>query len=141
MAVMKDNANFQVLNPPQNIPNYWNVNSTSLALKTSYGNISFLFTGDIEAPAEEEILRTGAAKLGATVMQIPHHGSATSSTAEFLNAVRPEYAVIQLGKDNGYGFPNRNVLERLNEVRAKIFRTDQDGAVEFETDGTNIFVE
>ena len=70
-----------------------------------------------------------------TVLQIPHHGSATSSTQGFLDAIHPQYAVIQAGENNRYGFPKREVVERLHNLNIKLFRTDKDGAITFETDG------
>ena len=131
------------LSPPENIPQDWNMNDTSLVTKIVYGGTSFLLTGDIEAKAEEQLLNdklVTAYGSRFTVFQVPHHGSSTSTTPEFLEAVRPEYAVIQCGEKNRYGFPNAGVLERLTKVGAKIYRTDVSGAVTFKTDGRTLKV-
>ena len=78
--------------------------------------------------------------LKADVMRIAHHGSNTASTMEFLRAVQPEYAVISVGKDNGYGHPHQEVLERLTDIDAKILRTDELGTIIMKSDGKTITV-
>ena len=110
-----------------------NLNNASLVTKITYGDISFLLTGDIEEDAEKFLSKTLIIDYRSqiTVLQISHHGSATSTTETLLNAFRPEYAVIQCGRNNRYGFPNKQVLERLRERGVKIFRTDFQGAITF----------
>ena len=134
-------AEVQVLAPmPGYIPAAEAKNDDSLVLRLSYGSRSFLLTGDVERPVEQwmveenEIERTD-------VLKTPHHGSRTSSTAPFLDAVSPAFAVISLGFENSYGFPNRDVLERLRERGVMVFRTDLDGLVSIRTDGRRLRVE
>lgn len=85
----------------------------------SYGNFSCIFTGDIEKIAERQILeeyKKDLSILKSTVLKVPHHGSKTSSTEEFLNAVKPKIALIGVGKNNNFGHPNLEVLKRLERL-------------------------
>ncbi|MFZ5517706.1 MAG: DNA internalization-related competence protein ComEC/Rec2 [Candidatus Zhuqueibacterota bacterium] len=113
------------------------INNNSVVLKICYGDVSFLFAGDIEREAEQLLVDYGEA-LHATVLKIAHHGSNTSSTREFLNLVKPEFAVISLGKNNKFNFPSDEVLERLNSMYINILRTDENGAIIFRTDGSRL---
>lgn len=115
-------------------------NEASNVYRVTYGDASFLFTGDLIAAHEEKLLSSGK-DLHATVLKVAHHGSDTSSTEAFLKAVNPTYAVIEVGKDNSFGHPKKSVLERLHSIGAKIYRTDEDGATVFHTDGKTIQVE
>ncbi len=108
-------------------------NDRSIVLRLTYGGASFLFAGDIGREAEAAILRA-VPDVRARVLKVPHHGSDTSSSAEFLSAVAPEYAVITAGEGNRYGFPRASVLERYAAAGVRVFRTDRDGAVEFSLD-------
>ena len=111
------------------LENYTEVNNTSLVLRIDYGQTSFLFTGDMEKMAEQDLLEAGA-RLDATVLKVGHHGGDTSSSAEFLQAVGPEYAVISVGAGNSYGHPDKDaVLSRLAAVGATVYRTDKQGTV------------
>ena len=123
----------EFLSPPSEIPAHWNINDTSIVTRITYGEKSFLFTGDIEADAEENLVKQlrGASDGRETILQVPHHGSSSSSTRGFLETIRPKIAVIQAGENNRYGFPTEGVLTRLKDVGAEIKRTDQDGAIEF----------
>ncbi len=137
--------NYKSYNQPVNdnvlgIASSRDLNQDALVFKLAYGNFSALFTGDIGG-TEENLLRPGlaAGKAGpfqtnVTVLKVPHHGSKTSSSAEFLAAVSPELAVIEVGK-NSYGHPAAEVLERLSAAGAKVLRTDRDGDVTIVTDG------
>ena len=78
--------------------------------------------------------------LKADVLRVSHHGSYTGSTSEFLKAVKPEYAVISVGKGNGYGHPHQEVLDLLQKVGAKVLRTDELGTIIMESDGTTITI-
>jgi competence protein ComEC len=115
-------------------------NNDSLVLRIRYGDRSFLLCGDAERPIERRMLNDGEIE-PADVLKVGHHGSKTSSTEEFLSAVRPEFAVISVGWDNSYGHPNDEVLDRLKEHQAAIFRTDDDGLVSIRTDGRRLRVE
>ena len=110
------------------------LNDTSLVLRLQYGDVSFLFTGDAEAPSEAEMLRTVRPKLAATVLKVGHHGSYSSSSPEFLAAVRPKVAVYSAGADNSYGHPHEEPIRALKAVGATIYGTDVDGTVVITTD-------
>ncbi len=111
---------FDVLWPcSNNIISENNINNNSLVAKLMYKDFSVLFTGDIEEVAEKAILEKyekHLEKLKSTVLKVPHHGSKTSSTQEFLNAVKPQVALIGVGKNNTFGHPNDLVLERLKRL-------------------------
>lgn len=127
---------FEVLAP---LKDYDELNDISVVLKMTYGNTSFLFPGDAEKDSEKDMVDAGA-DLSADVLVVGHHGSSTSSTKSFLNAVSPAYAAISCGKDNSYNHPNEKTLEKLEERNVKIYRTDEDGTVVFVSDGENISV-
>jgi len=110
-------------------------NNNSIVLKVTFGDISFLFPGDIEAEAEKELVRMAGDKLASTVLIAPHHGSRSSSTPEFLDAVRPEYVIISAGVKNRFHHPHPSVLRRYEERGCRIFRTDLNGAVSISSDG------
>lgn len=126
----------EILSP---VKDYDDLNNYSVAVKLTYGTTSYLFTGDIEKEAEADILESGA-DVSADVLKVAHHGSGTSSTDDFLNAVSPEICVIQCGSGNSYGHPNTGTLGRLEEHGAKIYRTDLNGTVTVYSDGEEIFV-
>lgn len=115
------------------------LNDRSLVLRISYGNVSFLFTGDIGSGPESRIL-ADEDNIASTVLKVAHHGSSHGTTNEFIQAVRPDYAVISVGADNSYGHPSKKILKRLKASGARVFRTDQDGSVMFITDGNNLEV-
>ena len=114
-----------------------NENNGSLILRIEYGTTSFLFTGDAEKEEELSVLSAGA-ELRSTLLKVGHHGSYTSSSKEFLEAVRPEYAVISVGKENDYNHPHDSVLKRLGQVCGTIYRTDLDGEIICRSDGKNL---
>jgi len=116
-------------------------NSRSLVLRLRWGSVSFLLTGDVDAEAEKLMLETGR-PLAASVLKVAHHGSDGSSTAEFLRAVDPDYAVISVGADNNFGHPAQGVLERMEALGGvSILRTDLEGTIEFVTDGQALWVD
>ncbi len=117
----------------------WNDNS--LVLRLSFGEQSFLFTGDIEAEAERALVARLGPALKADVLKVAHHGSKTSSTAAFVHEVRPDWAVISVGASNRYGHPNEAVMQRLLDTGAQLLRTDQDGGVTMQTRGQELSVE
>lgn len=126
-----------VLHPPKGRPfqqgatGNAKINNNSLVLKIAFGEKSFLFPGDIEKEAEGFLVRQGGLK--STVLLIPHHGSLTSSTEAFLDAVSQQFAVISAGR--GLGLSHRKVLGRLGKRGVPVYRTDLNGAVTFTTDG------
>lgn len=115
-------------------------NNRSLVLKLTYGVISFLFTGDIEQEAESVLLQTSNG-LRATVLKVPHHGSRSSSTDAFVRAVDPRVAVFSVQRDSRFGHPHPTVVERYRTLGARIFRTDEHGAITVRTDGRSVWIE
>ena len=112
------------------------LNNNSLVLRVRYKNVSILCTGDIMAAAETEMLdRIGSQRLSSTILLVPHHGSRSSSTLRFLEAVHPREALISAGWRNRFGFPHVDVLNRLNRLGARTWCTAQDGAVSIVTNG------
>lgn len=118
---------------------YSDLNNMSVVARLIYGETSFLFTGDLSAAGENDILDSDAV-LHSDVLNVGHHGSDTSSTTDFLNAVAPRIAVISCGMDNSYGHPHRNVIERLDARDIRILRTDRNGAVVIVSDGERLGV-
>jgi competence protein ComEC len=110
------------------------INSNSLVFRLEYGRFRMLFTGDAGSEAEARMLEAGD-DLAADVLKVGHHGSAYSSTRAFIERVHPRAAVISVGRDNLFGHPARSTLETLERSGAAIFRTDEDGAIEIESDG------
>ena len=116
------------------------LNDNSVVARVDFGRTSFLFTGDAERASEEHLLSLGV-NLGADVLKVGHHGSRTSTTPAFLQAVSPAHAVIQVGEGNRYGHPNEEVLQRLVSAGVSIYRTDQHGTVVFASDGETLTVD
>ena len=127
-------AQVQILGPQRN---YDDPNDTSIVLKITYGETSFLFTGDAERTAEADILEAGY-DLSATVLKVGHHGSDTSTSYPFLREIMPEYAVIQVGKDNSYGHPTEDTLSRLRDADVKVYRNDLQGTIICTSDGESV---
>lgn len=108
------------------------INNNSLVFKLRYIDFSMLFTGDIEEIAEKEILdnyKENTEFLKSTILKVAHHGSKTSSTKEFINIVKPKYAVIGVGKDNKFGHPSNVTIENLKTINTEIYRTDEMGEI------------
>ena len=129
-------ASLTILAP---VRDYDDLNDMSVVSKLVYGEISFLFTGDATARAEDDILEAGA-DVSASVLDIGHHGSHTSTSERFLLAVSPAAAAISCGIDNMYGHPHRDVVARLKQHGVKIYRTDIDGTIVISTDGESLGV-
>ena len=117
-----------------------NPNNASLVIKLTYGEISFLLTGDAEREAEEAMIRKWGFGLRSTVLKAGHHGSATSSSEEFLRYVSPRIAVIAVGEKNRFGHPSEETLERFSRRRVEVYRTDFRGTVTITTDGKELRV-
>ena len=111
------------------------LNDTSIVLKVTYQNVSFLLTGDASTKVEEKI---NPADLESTVLKVGHHGSSTATNEKFLNTVNPKYAIISVGENNQYEHPHTTVLNTLAAHNITTYRTDQDGTIKVITDGTNI---
>ncbi len=140
---LKDGARILVLHPPPNplSGTESDGNNNSVVLLLSYGDVAFLLPGDIEAFAERFLVRYSD-DLSATVLKVPHHGSRTSTTAEFLAAVDPLFAVISAGADNPFGHPHPQTLATLREQLsdAQILLTSEHGSIRFETDGSSLWL-
>ena len=128
-------ARFTILAPLSD--SYSGYNNYSVVTKVTCGKISFLMTGDAEKQSEKEMLAAGE-DLSADVLKCGHHGSSTSSTAAFLKAVNPSYAVISCGENNDYGHPHKETLKKLNLLGCDIYRTDELGTIVAATDGETI---
>jgi competence protein ComEC len=124
-----DGVHFALLHPAPQDALARRANNLSCVLRVSSGASSMLLTGDIEQLAEQALLERDPAALRADVLLVPHHGSRTSSSAEFLAAVGPALAVIPVGYRNRFAHPVPEVLERYAAIHAGILRTDLDGAV------------
>ena len=113
-------------------------NDRSLAFRITYGDVSCLVCGDAEGTSEWDMINSGQ-DISANIYVVNHHGSRTSSTEPFLDAVSPSYALISCGKDNSYGHPTAEVLQRLQERGIQMFRTDLQGTVILYSDGYSIW--
>ena len=130
-----------VLNPPPHLLEGTDsdINNNSLVLKVTYGKVSLLLTGDIEREAEERLLRYGH-YLKSTIIKVPHHGSRTSSTPDFLGLVNPQVAVIPVGRRNPFRHPSPQVLQRYEKRGTTIYRTDRQGAIILTSEGRSFQV-
>lgn len=128
-----------VLHPTENFlkQNHANVNDASLSLKLSYGEIDFIFMGDVEAAGEQAIPQFGDL-LASEVLKVSHHGSRTSSSEQILNLVRPQLAAISVGELNKFEHPHAEVLARLRFFNSRVLRTDRDSAILLKTDGKKV---
>lgn len=117
-----------------------NTNDNSLALRLQFGDISFLFTGDGEEKAEQEML-AGDGELKSTVLHLGHHGSDTSTTVPFLHAVNPEIAIYSAGRENQYNHPHEDIVDRIRSEEILLYGTDTQGTIRVVTDGTQYAVQ
>ena len=114
------------------------VNNESVVGRLTFGNFAMLFTGDAEGPVEKEMVASYGKKLKCQVLKAGHHGSKTSSTAEFLKLVQPESVIMSLGVNNQYGHPHEALLNRLQKQGIKnIYRTDANGTITIVSDGSS----
>ncbi|MFJ7699167.1 MBL fold metallo-hydrolase [Lysinibacillus fusiformis] len=112
-------------------------NDASIVLKVVYGNVSFLLTGDAGTTLEKEMMQND---VSATILKAGHHGSNTSSSEEFIRAVKPEVTILSYGKDNKYGHPHAEVVDRLQAIGSNIYATADLGTIMVATDGVNYTV-
>lgn len=110
-------------------------NDASIVTRIVYGSVSFLLTGDAETAAESKMVSQYGNSLKSTYLKAGHHGSNSSSTTAFINAVKPTGTILSYGKDNSYGHPHAEVVKRLNAVNSKIYSTAQSGNITVTTDG------
>lgn len=131
-----EGAKFEVFTPQKS--EYEELNDYSPIMKLSFGDTSYLFTGDAEKLAEEEALAKYKNSLDSDVIKFGHHGSSSSSSNAFIEAVSPKYGIISCAKDNKYGHPHRETLDIIKKYNIKTFRTDKDGEIILTSDGKSI---
>lgn len=131
-----------VLYPLLPITKIDNLNNASIVSRLSYRNFSVLFTGDAEKEVQQKLLSppAGGKDIYATVLKVAHHGSSNGLSEDFLKVVRPAMAVISAGKDNKYGHPHQSTLNLLKTYAIQIYRTDQNGTIEIDSDGEGYWV-
>lgn len=129
------NASFTIVAPAGDYEN--DLNNWSVGIRLVCDNTSFLMCGDAESEAEADMAKSGIA-LKSDVLKAGHHGSSTSTSSVFLDAVSPSYVVIQCGKGNSYGHPHRETIEKLEKAGCSVFRTDEDGTIVAVSDGSQI---
>lgn len=122
-----------------NSSSYSNLNEYSAVIRLTYGSTNFLLTGDAEGVSENEMLNSGQT-ISANILKVGHHGSRTSSSAAFLDRVKPSAAVITVGLNNDYGHPHQETIDRLKARGIKIYRTDLQGTLTFTTTGSGWLV-
>lgn len=139
---IEDNLYFDIIWPfSDNMISDNSINNNSLVCKLNYKNYSMLFTGDIEAIAEKAILKKYSKNLNilkSDILKVAHHGSKTSSITEFIEKIKPKYAIIGVGEDNKFGHPSDNTIQNLEKANIRIYRTDKMGEIEIKTNGKEI---
>ena len=118
---------------------YEDLNDYSIVLKFTYGDVSVLTGGDASKLVERQLI-TLDYDLSADIYKVSHHGGRDGNSQAFLDEVNPRYAAISVGEDNKYGHPKNEILKRLRAMDCKVYRTDLDGDIIFESDGKNISV-
>ncbi|MGB9763075.1 MAG: ComEC/Rec2 family competence protein [Minisyncoccia bacterium] len=131
------NNYFLIIYPNENFLKNLNVNERSLVVLLKLNQRKFLFTGDIDAKIEKQIIQIFKEKID--ILKVAHHGSKTASSLEFLESIKPEIAVIEVG-ENKFNEPHETVLERLNNLKIKIFRTDLNGTIKFIFKNGRLFI-
>lgn len=132
------NVILEILYPDKSFPPRTDTNSASVVVKLTYGNESFLFTGDLPQEQENGLVRKYGTALHVNVLKFGHHGSKTSTSPEFLADVSPEYGIVSAGEGNKYGHPHKETLDLAEKDNVKVLRTDTEGRIVFETDGNNL---
>ena len=138
--VLDDDIILRVLYPVDSSVQQSKTNNNSIVAKLVYGEVSLLLTGDVETKVERELVARKI-DIDSDLLKVPHHGSKTSTTEKFIEAVTPEAAFIQVGSDNRYGHPHPTVLERLQDYGIRYYRTDINGTIELLLDGQNYQIE
>lgn len=132
-----DGLTITVLGPLNKADTYTDLNDTSLVLMAQYGERRFLFTGDMEEYAEQELVKANI-NLEADVLKVGHHGSYSSTSQAFLDEVDPEYGIITCGRNNEYGHPHNGPINRLFRADVELYRTDLMGSIVLVTDGDTL---
>ncbi|MEZ4194802.1 MAG: ComEC/Rec2 family competence protein [Candidatus Paceibacterota bacterium] len=129
-----------ILSPSSDTSN-WESNTSSIVVQLKYGDIEFMLTGDAPLGIEEYLVKTYGETLESEVLKLGHHGSKTSTADSFLEMVAPAYAVVSAGKDNRYGHPHQEVIDRVKNFGSTIMNTATDGNIIFKSDGTEVWLE
>ncbi len=129
--------NVDILGP---VKEYDDLNHMSVVSKVTFGNTSIMLTGDTETPAETDMLKKKSIDYSADILKVGHHGSKTSTSEKWLEAVDPQFAVISCGLDNDYGHPHKNLVNRLEKFDIEYYRTDLEGNVLFKSDGNGFIL-
>ena len=134
-------VHLQILFPDRDVTNV-ETNTGSIVARLTYGNTSYFFTGDSPQAIEKYLVSIEDADypLHSDVLKVGHHGSKTSSSEEFITAVEPTYAVVSVGLNNKYGHPNQETLNTLSSEHTKTLRTDEQGRIEIDSDGSHLTV-
>lgn len=136
MELTSEKLSIHLLQPKKG-ENYQGANESSMVFQLNYGEFSMLFTGDVEGQGEEELLEPDILQ-DITVLKTPHHGSKYTTSEEMLKQIQPEIALISCGKDNSYGHPHGELIERLHKAGSKIYITTDFGQVTVETNGKDV---
>lgn len=137
--ILDEGVVFEILFPNMNTAG-WETNTASIVARLSYGDQSFIFTGDSPISVEKYLVGKNGGALHSSVLKLGHHGSRTSSSKIFLSAALPEYAVVSAGKDNKYGHPHKEVTDLLAELKIPTISTADHGTVIFRTDGEELWI-
>jgi competence protein ComEC len=132
------NTTLEIFYPDRDLPARIDTNRASIVVRLTYGNESFLFTGDLPQSEEEYLVEKVGAALRSNVLKFGHHGSRTSTSEMFLTDVSPEYGVVSAGLDNRYGHPHKEVLDLAEKYSVPVLRTDLQGRIVFTTDGNTL---
>jgi len=138
--VVLGDCQLNIIWPRENLLNKTvdNLNNTSIVSQLNCGQTVWLLTGDLESDGEAALLASGL-NLKAQVLKVGHHGSLTANSLAWLEAIQPDWAIISAGKDNSYGLPKQTIIERLENLGATVWRTDQQGSLQLSTDGQLIW--
>ncbi len=135
-----DGVVVKVLYPASNYVDDKNTNDGSVSVEIDYGNENFLLTADLPSNKEDDLIATGMLSKNITIYKAGHHGSKTANSEKLLSYISPYYSVISAGKNNRYGLPNEEIVDRLKKYSKAIFSTIDLGTIEFATDGNNMEV-
>lgn len=119
---------------------YEEFNDYSPIMKLTFGDKKLMFTGDAETLVEKEVLSKYSKDLKADVLKFGHHGSSTSSSNEFIQAVSPQYGIISCGTDNSYGHPHKETMKKISKNKIETYRTDLQGEITLSSDGKTISI-
>ena len=135
-SFMLGSARVEILGP---VKIYDDLNNSSVVLRVVYGDTAFLFTGDMESPAEQDLIASGCS-LRADVLKLGHHGSSTATSSRFLKKVGPEYGLISVNEGNKYGHPHAETMSKLKKAHVKTYLTRDSGHVVIRSDGKKLTV-